>query len=249
MAEETRVPVEMDAPPLVQAAAALRLVIRSAPEAIEGDQRRPNAVVEPVHAAGFSRLLIPRALGGLQADPLTSLRVVARWSEGAGSVGWHLAHHRLGHLLTRGLSDEGVHAIDAPGADAVLAGTAVPGGGQAVPGAGGSSLGACAWPCWGCRRTQVLRPSPPQPATTACLAAVPLAPPPRRDATPGGGACPAAANVVRRRAAGRALAAHDPPDHAERRAVGRLAQTTAHASRGVGRRCGRISPAAVTRHI
>jgi len=35
------------------------------------------------------------------------------------------------------LPDEGVHEIYAPGTDPVIAGTAVPGGGQAVPVAGG----------------------------------------------------------------------------------------------------------------
>ena len=140
MAEETCLPVDIDAPPLVQATTALRPVIRSSHEEIERDQRLPKALVEQVHAAGFYRLLIPRELGGLQADPLTYLRVVELLSEGAGSVGWNLANNRIGQLITLGLSDEGVHEIYAHGADAVIAGTAVPGGGQAVPVAGGSRV-------------------------------------------------------------------------------------------------------------
>jgi hypothetical protein len=54
MAEETRVPVEMDAPPLVQAAAALRPVIRSA------------AVHRPRH-----RRFPPRCCGIARRYPLT----------------------------------------------------------------------------------------------------------------------------------------------------------------------------------
>jgi alkylation response protein AidB-like acyl-CoA dehydrogenase len=137
MSEETGLPVEIDAQPLVQAAAALRPVIRAYQEEIERAQRLPHALVEQLHAAGFYRLVIPHALGGLQVDPLTYLRVVELVAEGAGAVGWNLANNGIGQLLTLGLPDEGVHEIYTHGANTVIAGTAVLGGGQAVPVAGG----------------------------------------------------------------------------------------------------------------
>ena len=90
-----------------------------------------------MRAAGFYKMVIPRALGGLQVDPLTYLRVVELLAEGAGSVGWNLANNSIGQLVTLGLPDDGVHEIYARGADTIIAGTAVPGGGQAVPVAGG----------------------------------------------------------------------------------------------------------------
>src|SRR5882724_10626939 len=137
IAEETRLPVDIDAQLLVQAAAALRPVIRGYHEEIEREQRLPQALVEQLHAAGFYRLVIPRELGGLQADPLTYLRVVELLSEGAGSVGWNIANNSIGQLITLGLPDEGVHEIYAHGHDTIMAGTAVQGGGQAVPVEGG----------------------------------------------------------------------------------------------------------------
>jgi alkylation response protein AidB-like acyl-CoA dehydrogenase len=137
IADDMCLPVDMDAQPLVQAAAALRPTIRSHQEEIERDQRLPKALVERLHAAGFYRLVIPRELGGLQVDPLTYLRVVELLAEGAGSVGWNLANNSIGQLITLGLPDEGAREIYAPGADTVIAGTALPGGGQAVPVAGG----------------------------------------------------------------------------------------------------------------
>ena len=89
-ADETCLPVDIDAHPLVQAAAVLRPVLCDAQEEIERAQCLPKAVVEQLHAAGFYRLVRPRALGGLQVDPLTFLRVVERVAEGAG------AHPHLG---------------------------------------------------------------------------------------------------------------------------------------------------------
>ena len=136
MIEETRLPVDIDAQPLVQAAAALRPVLRGYQQEIEREQRLPRALFEQLHAAGFYRMVIPRALGGLQVDPLTYLRVVELLAEGTGSVGWNLANNGIGQLVTLGLPDEGVQEIHGPG-PSVIAGTAVQGGGQAVPVEGG----------------------------------------------------------------------------------------------------------------
>ena len=137
MAEEMRLPADIDAQPLVRAAAALQPALRDYHDEIEREQRLPQALVEQLRAAGFYKMVIPRALGGLQVDPLTYLRVVELLAEGAGSVGWNLANNSIGQLVTLGLPDDGVHEIYSRGADTIIAGTAVPGGGQAVPVAGG----------------------------------------------------------------------------------------------------------------
>jgi alkylation response protein AidB-like acyl-CoA dehydrogenase len=137
VAETTRLPADVDADPLVRAAAALRPLLRDHQEEIEREQRLPQVLVEQLRAAGFYRLVIPRTLGGLQVDPLTFLRVVELLAEGVGSVGWNIANNSIGQLVTLGLPDEGVHEVYAGGADTVIAGTAVQGGGQAVPVDGG----------------------------------------------------------------------------------------------------------------
>jgi len=137
MAEDTRLPVDIDAQPVVQAALALRPMLREYHDEIEREQRFPPPLLERLHAAGFYRMVIPRSLGGLQADPLTYTRAVELLAEGAGSVGWNLANNSIGQLVTLGLPDEGVQEIYGHGGDSPLAGTSVPGGGQAVPVAGG----------------------------------------------------------------------------------------------------------------
>jgi len=100
MAEETRLPADIDAQPVVQAAAALQPELRSYREEIEREQRLPKALVEQLRAAGFYRMVIPRALGGLEVDPLTYLRAVELLAEGAGSVGSpQRAAHQLRYIF------------------------------------------------------------------------------------------------------------------------------------------------------
>ncbi len=140
IAEDTSLPAEIDAQPLVQAAMALRRELRRYAEQTEREQRLSPPLVEQLHAAGFYRMVLPRSLGGLQVDPLTYLRVVELLSEGAGSVGWNVCNNSIGQLVTLGLSDEGVHEIYPPGHATVIAGTAVQGGGQAVPVPGGCRI-------------------------------------------------------------------------------------------------------------
>lgn len=135
--DDTPLPVDIDAQPLVRAAAQLQPELRRYKDQLEQEQRLPPPLVEQLRAAGFYRMLIPRSLGGLQADPLTYTRVVELLAEGCGSVGWNLANNSIGQLVTLGLPDEGVQEVHGHGAPSVIAGTAVQGGGQAVPVPGG----------------------------------------------------------------------------------------------------------------
>ena len=137
IADEHCLPADLEAQPLVQAAAALQPVIRSHHAEIERDQRLPKALVERFHAAGFYRMVRPRALGGLQTDPLTYQRAVERLAEASGSVGWNLCNNNIAQLVTLGLPAEGIQEIYGPGGDVAVAGTAVQGGGRAVPVEGG----------------------------------------------------------------------------------------------------------------
>ena len=135
--EDRRLPVDIDAQPVVQAAAALKPTLRHYQDEIEREQRLSPELVEQMHAAGFYRLLLPRSLGGLQADPLTYIRVIEHLAEGVGSVGWNVANNGVGSLVTLGLPDDGVQEIYPKGHRTVIAGTAVQGGGEAVSVPGG----------------------------------------------------------------------------------------------------------------
>jgi alkylation response protein AidB-like acyl-CoA dehydrogenase len=137
IADDERLPADVEAQAPVQAAAALRSVIRAHHDELEREQHLPKALVEQLHAAGFYRLVRPRELGGLQADPLTYLRTVELLSEGSGSVGWNLCNNNIAQLVTLGLPDGGIREIYGPGGDVAVAGTAVQGGGRAIPVDGG----------------------------------------------------------------------------------------------------------------
>src|SRR5262249_11006399 len=137
IAEENLLPADIDAEPSVRAAAAVRSAIRSYHEEMEREQRVRKALVEQFHAAGFYRLVRPRQLGGLQADPLTYLRVVEVLSEAAASVGWNICNNNIAQLVTLGLPAEGIQEIYGHGGDVAIAGTAVQGGGRAIPVDGG----------------------------------------------------------------------------------------------------------------
>src|SRR5437588_2310451 len=134
--DDTRLPADIDAQPVVQAAAALYPMLREHHDEIEREQRFPRPLVEKMRAAGFYRMVVPRSLGGLGADPLTYLRVVELMAEGCGSVGWNLANNGIVQLITLGLSKDGTDEIHAKGPQ-IGAGTAVQGGGTAVPVEGG----------------------------------------------------------------------------------------------------------------
>jgi indole-3-acetate monooxygenase len=135
--DDSRLPADIDAQPVVRAAAALQPMLREYHDELEREQRMPRPLVEKMCAAGFYRMVIPRALGGLQADPLTYLRVVEILAEGCGSVGWNIANNSIGQLVTLGLPEDGVDELYAGHGNTIIAGTAVPGGGQAVKVDGG----------------------------------------------------------------------------------------------------------------
>src|SRR5258707_1205524 len=65
IADDRRLPAGVEAQAPVQAAAALRSVIRAYHDELEREQRLPKALVEQFHAAGFYRLVRPRELSGL----------------------------------------------------------------------------------------------------------------------------------------------------------------------------------------
>src|SRR5215471_8998311 len=75
----------------IERASALVPLIRSHSDQIERDRCLPPPVVDALVDAGFFKLLVPRSLGGGEADPVTLMKVVEALSSGDGSAGWCVA--------------------------------------------------------------------------------------------------------------------------------------------------------------
>lgn len=122
-------------PTLVETAAALAPEIALLGDQIEQERRLPARLVDMLTRAGFFRMSVPRALGGLEVDPVTAARVVEELSAADGSTGWCVSlAYQLGSTAAFLPESAAREIFGSP--DAVLAGVARPVG-RAVPVEGG----------------------------------------------------------------------------------------------------------------
>ncbi len=77
-----------DGHPLLAKARETAPAVRDYAEAIERDRKLPAALVTLLRDAGFFHALLPKDLGGQEADPVTAARVVEEVARGDGSAGW-----------------------------------------------------------------------------------------------------------------------------------------------------------------
>ena len=122
---------------LIDAALSLLPEIRDMADEIDEARRLPDRLVDKLTDAGFFRMMLGRELGGLEADPLTAVRVVETLSSVSPSVGWVVMIIACTNFWTaRVLPDEAVKEVFTPGPPVNVAGTLVPYG-RAVKAEGG----------------------------------------------------------------------------------------------------------------
>jgi alkylation response protein AidB-like acyl-CoA dehydrogenase len=110
---------------LVDAARALGPVIREHADEGERERRLSARVVEALAETGLLRLLVPRSLGGLEADLVTTAHVAEEVSRNDSAVGWTLFQNIAAWWCAR-LPDAGAEEIYADGPDTFIAGTFQP---------------------------------------------------------------------------------------------------------------------------
>ncbi|HEU0157420.1 MAG TPA: acyl-CoA dehydrogenase family protein [Stellaceae bacterium] len=74
--------------PILHAAIALAPQIRAASDAIEQGRRLPPRLAAAMKEAGIFGMVMPRAWGGPELDPMTQFRVIEALAIEDGSVGW-----------------------------------------------------------------------------------------------------------------------------------------------------------------
>jgi indole-3-acetate monooxygenase len=74
--------------PILHAVIALGEQIRAVSEEIEAGRRVRPSLAAAMKEAGVFGMVMPRAWGGPELDPLTQLRVIEALATAEGSVGW-----------------------------------------------------------------------------------------------------------------------------------------------------------------
>jgi alkylation response protein AidB-like acyl-CoA dehydrogenase len=73
---------------LIARAIEMAPAIRAYGDQIDRERRLPTDLVAQMNEAGFFHALLPRDLGGLEADPVTAARIVEEVSKADASAGW-----------------------------------------------------------------------------------------------------------------------------------------------------------------
>lgn len=87
----------------------------------ESNRRVPAAVIQAMKDAGLVRMMVPKSVGGLELDPVTSARVFEEVARFDSAASWILQAANSGDFYCARLPDEGVEEIYANGPDTMTA--------------------------------------------------------------------------------------------------------------------------------
>ena len=74
---------------ILSAVADLAPLVEKERERMDRERELPDSLGHALAEAGLYRIYAPKALGGLELDPVSGFRVIAAISELEGSVGWN----------------------------------------------------------------------------------------------------------------------------------------------------------------
>ncbi len=102
--------------------------IRARGDEIEEARRVPADIIDELREAGLFRLCIPKALGGNEAPPLETLRIIEEIARADGSTAWVLMVGSTTALLSGYFPDEWAKRIYADVSSVISAGVTAPSG-------------------------------------------------------------------------------------------------------------------------
>src|SRR6516164_3474773 len=112
---------------LIEAAQRITLLVRACRDEGERERRLPAQVLAAMHEAWLFRMYIPKALDGLEIDPITSMIVAEEIARADAAAAWNLMLGATYGLWAAFLPEEVAREIyGAP--DAVVAGALRPSG-------------------------------------------------------------------------------------------------------------------------
>jgi alkylation response protein AidB-like acyl-CoA dehydrogenase len=106
---------------LVARARALEPIIREHAATTERERRLARPVLEAMREAGLFRMFTPRALGGLEADPVTVARVAEEVASADSAAAWALQAGNTGSWWAGHFPENGVAELFAEGPDLLMA--------------------------------------------------------------------------------------------------------------------------------
>ena len=116
-------PVEAAAERLLDSTRAILPLVRAGTEEAERERRLPTRVARALAEAGIARMLAPRAVGGLEIDPITQLDVIELLAHADSSAGWNAQVYSSCAHVTGFLAPEVGHAIFGRNPVAIVSGT------------------------------------------------------------------------------------------------------------------------------
>ena len=111
---------------LVARARALEPIIRRHAETTERERRLAGPVVQAMREAGLFRMFTPRALGGLEADPVTVARVAEEIASFDSAAAWALQAGNTGSWWAGHLPESGIAELYADGPDVIMSASFTP---------------------------------------------------------------------------------------------------------------------------
>ena len=106
---------------LVARARGLESIVREHAETTERERRLSGRVLRAMREAGFFRMFTPRALGGLETDPVTVARVAEEIASFDSAAAWALQAGNTGSWWAGHFPENGIAELFADGPDLLMA--------------------------------------------------------------------------------------------------------------------------------